>query len=157
MLIAASVAGLPFILHLRDCFAGIVAFPSGRVLTHKLSLAGKERLATTMVCHSLFGHKMAASKGILKGNACKTKHNFIIAKEHWCIPLDTIVLDIGQLMVRGTQDRSGLVTPNDRRQCSSVWAKLKKSGIVPCRTCHLSGVRLSRLLHGIFTSFSRRT
>ena len=90
---------------------GIVVFSLGKILTNKLSLAGKESLATAMVCHTSLGHKVAASRRVLKGNTGEMKHNFIIVQEHWHLPLDTVILNIGQLMVRGTQDRTGLIMP----------------------------------------------
>ena len=120
MLVLAPVVRLPFILHLADCFAGIVAFLSGRILTRILSLAGKESLATTLVCNTSLGHKMAPSRRVLEGNAGETKHNFIITKEHWHSPSNTIILYIGQLMARGIQDRTGLVTSNNRCPFATV-------------------------------------
>ncbi len=137
MLVPAPVVRLPFILHIADCFAGIGAFLSGRILTHELSLAGKESLATAMVCNTSLGHKMAPSRRVLEGNTGEMKHNFIIAKEHRRPPSDTIVLYIGQLMVRGTQDSAGLVTPNDR--CLSV--------TVLIRLCKVEEVRHSSMRH----------
>ncbi len=124
--VPAPVIGFSFVLHLGDRFAGIVAFLSGRVFAHKFPLAGKERLASTMVCHTSLGHKMAASKGVLKGNACKTEHNFVIAKEHWRTPLGTIILYVGELMVRGTQDVSSLVPPYYWRPFVTVFIRLGK-------------------------------
>ena len=79
---------------------------------------------------------MTASKRVLKGNAGEMKHNFIIAKEHWSTPHDTIILDIGQLMVRGTQDRTSLVSLNNWRPFVTVFiclGKVKKVRHSPVR------------------------
>ena len=68
-----------------------------------------------MVRNASLGHKMVPSRRVLEGNTGKTKHNFIIAKEHQCPPSDTIILNIGQLMIRGTKNSSTPGTLNDWR------------------------------------------
>ena len=137
VLVPAPIVGLPFILHLCNRFAGTVAFLSGRVLTRKSSFAAKECLVTAVVRNASLGHKMVPSRRVLEGNTGEMKHYFIIAKEHRRPPSDTIVLYIGQLMVRGTQDSAGLVTPNDR--CLSVT-------VLIC-LCKVEEVRHSSMWH----------
>ena len=66
VLVPIPVPGHFFVLHLLDRLAGKVTLLAGCVNPDKLTLAGKESLATTMLSGTFSGDKMALSRRVLE-------------------------------------------------------------------------------------------